>query len=406
MTDTTTLDRVARQNVVLFSAGDSGFKPKFRFEKRPSAIEGASEELEVLIVEDLPVFRSGTFRDSLGYQHTWEGLHIDQMVQHFDLLRNRGIVTDVPVRAGHPGFLTNNLKEVVGHHMSLKSEKRTNPVDGVEYDYLLATFEVTDPGAMEAISRGTWRNVSAEVGGWTSNNETEFWPVYQGVAYVDFSAVEGLRGFSSHNGIGKQFSLMLDGDNKEAPVSGENTSTPAATQPGSGAAPSTGPQLDAAQFARANFTFTIGGRTTNDFSAVQAHINTLEGAASEAAEANRKAFIKGLAEGDQPKIMASAIGAIEEFALKLDESGWAAFTKSYESAPAVPAISQHASGQVNPEGQSAVGSTPAEPDDISTAADIVAHHKNSGMSPDKIKMTGSYKKLLAAKPDHAVLQGL
>jgi hypothetical protein len=403
---TTKLPRDARLNVVLFSAGNSGVEPKFRFEKRTSSIEGSDEEIKVLIVEDLAVFRSGTFRDSMGYQHNWEGLHIDQMVQHFDLLRSRSIMPDVPVRAGHPGFLTNSLKEVIGNHHSLKSEKRTNPVDGLEYDYLLATFEVTDPGAMDSISRGTWRNVSAEVGGWTSNNETEFWPVYQGVAYVDFSAVEGLRGFSTHNGIGKQFSLMLDSDNKEAPVSGEDTKKNETTPPSSGETPPAQSPGDVAYHGRANFTFTIGGQPTNDFAAVQAHIATLEGAADETKSANRKAFIKNLSEGSAPKIMASAIESIESFALKMDDISWAAFQKSYETAPALAAVSQHATGQVNQGGSTPIGSTSVGPTDLETAAAIVRQHKISGMSKEKIQLTGSYKKLVAADANHPALAGI
>lgn len=402
MTDTK-LPLMARQNVVLFSAGTSGVEPKFRYEDRDSLVEGG-ESFKVLIVEDLPVFRSGTFRDSMGYQHTWEGMHIDQMVQHFNLLRDRGIMPDVPVRRDHPSFLRSNTDEVVGTHMSLKSEKLKNKVDGEEYDYLLATVEVSDPGAMEKVARGTWRNVSAEVGGWTSNNETEFWPVYQGVAYVDYSAVEGLRTFSSHNGVGQRFSIMLEGSDKEAPVSGETTNTSTGTPAPQAPAQNSG--LDPAQFARANFTFTINGQQTNDFSAVQAHITGLETAASEAKSANRKSFIKGLSEGDTPKILASAIDSIESFALDLNDEGWAAFAKSYESAPAVAAVSQHDTGQTNPQGKSPVGGTPAVSTEFTTAAAIVRQHKLSGMKPEKIKLTDSYKKLVAGDPTNAVLQGI
>lgn len=401
MTDTK-LPLMARQNVVLFSVADAAIEPKFRMEKRDSLIEGG-EQFDVLVVEDLPVFRSGTFRDSMGYQHTWEGLHIDQMVQHFDLLRGRRILPDVPVRRDHPGFVRSNTDEVVGTHTALKSKKLRNPVDGEEYDYLLATVEVSDPGAIEKISRGTWRNVSAEVGGWTSNNETEFWPVYQGVAYVDFSAVEGLKNFASSNGVGERFSIMLNGQDKEAPVSGDTTTTTTGTPAPQAPAQ---PQLDPASFARANFTFTIGGQTTQDFAAVQAHITSLETAASEAKLANRKAFIKGLSEGDAPKILASAIESIESFALKLDDDGWTAFTKSYESSPAIAAVSQHATGQVNQTGSAPVGQPAQAPTEVETAAAIVRQHRLGGMSADKIKLTASYAKVKAADANHPALQGL
>lgn len=404
---TTTLANAARRNVVLFSAAFADAKKSI---VQRDGINGVKHD--VLVVEDLPVFRSGVFRDSMGFQHTWEPLHIDQMKANYDLLTARGYMPDVPVRRDHPGFLTNVTGDVIGHHTGLRTETRTNPVDGSEQNYLLATFEVTDPGAMESISRGTWRNVSAEVGSWLTNNETEFWPTYQGVAYVDFSAVEGLRSFSNHNGVGSRFSLMLDGDDKEdavtAPVlANTNPATPAAP-----AAPT-----DAAYHGRANFQFTINGQPTNDFSKVQAHITSIEAqnatfaaAQAEAKESNRKAFIKGLAEGATPKILASQIESIEGYALKLDDDGWTAFTKSYEAMPALSAVSQHANAmsqgtQVNLTGQAPVPTQQGggADDQVEIWAGTVDMHSRSGMKADQIKATPSFKKLLAAKPDHPVL---
>jgi hypothetical protein len=401
-----TLANAARRNVVLFSAAFADAQK--RIEQR-DGVNGVKHD--VLVVEDLPVFRSGVFRDSMGFQHTWEPLHIDQMKANYDLLTARGYMPDVPVRRDHPGFLTNVTGDVIGHHTGLRTETRTNPVDGSEQNYLLATFDVTDPGAMDKISRGTWRNVSAEVGSWLTNNETEFWPTYQGVAYVDVSAVEGLKSFSNHNGVGKQFSLMLDGDDKEdavtAPVlANTNPATPAAP-----AAPT-----DAAYHGRANFQFTIAGQPTNDFAKVQAHITSIEGqnatfaaAQAEAKESNRKAFIKGLAEGSTPKILASQIESIEGYALKLDDDGWTAFTKSYETVPALSTVSQHANAtslgqQVNLNGQTPVPTQQnGAEDQVEIWAGTVDMHSRSGMKADQIKATPSFKKLQAAKPDHPVL---
>lgn len=404
---TAALATAARRNVVLFSAAFADSKK--RIEQR-DGINGVKHD--VLVVEDLPVFRSGVFRDSMGFQHTWEPLHIDQMKANYDLLTARGYMPDVPVRRDHPGFLTNVTGDVIGHHTGLRTETRTNPVDGSEQNYLLATFEVTDPGAIESISRGTWRNVSAEVGSWLTNNETEFWPAYQGVAYVDFSAVEGLRSFSNHNGVGKQFSLMLD-DDKEAPVAGETTQQNGTPTTG---APAVQTPTDLAYHGRAQFQFTVNGKPTNDFSAVQAHITNLEAqnatfaaAQAEAKDTNRKAFIKGLAEGATPKILASQIPSIEGYALKLDDESWTAFTKSFEDMPALPTVSQHANAvsqgnPVNLNGQTPVPTQTGGADDqVEIWAGTVDMHSRSGMKPDQIKQTASYAKLKAAKPDHPVL---
>ena len=53
------------------------------------------------ILHDVPVFRAGTFRDSLGLQRTWDPEHLFQMVQNFEALRAKGILPNVPVRVDH-----------------------------------------------------------------------------------------------------------------------------------------------------------------------------------------------------------------------------------------------------------------------------------------------------------------
>lgn len=406
----TTLPRDARLNVALFNVASAGMKPTLRYEKRK--FDGKTDESDVLIVEDLPVFRSGTFRDMMGFQHTWEALHMDQMVAHFDLLRNRGILTDVPTRAGHPGFLTNDLRDVIGYHSGLRVETRTNPVDGKEYQYLLATFEVLDPGAMDSISRGLWRNVSSEVGPFLSNDEAEFWPVYQGVAYVDIPAVEGLKGFSNSNGAGTAFSVILD-DDKEEPVSQPNTTTP----PAGPAHPAPQTARDAAYHSRANFNFSVNGQQTSDFAAVQAHITGLEAqnatfaaAAVETRATNRKAFIKGLAEGQTPKILASQIPSIEAYTLNMDDASWAAFQQAHEAAPALSQVSGHSDttdgAATNANGQTPVGGTPATDDELDVAVGVVEQFKRQGMAVEKIRQTPSFQKVVAKKPDHPILVGI
>lgn len=395
---TATLPREARRNVALFTLADAlqSNRSKMRFTKVRNA---AGQEVDALVVEDEPVFRSGTFRDSMGFQHTWEGIHMDQMVAHFEMLRSRGIFADVPVRAGHGSFFGDPIDRVIGYHTGLRVEKRVNPTDGKEYEYLLASYEILDPDAINKISSSLWRNRSAEVGPYLTNDEAEFWPVYSGVAYVDIPAVEGLNQFSKANGVGEKFSIFMLGNEKEAPVGDENKTG--------------GPQVDPALFAKANFTFTIGGRQTNDFAAVQAHITevegkltTLETAQNEAKEANRAAFIKGLAEGQAPKILASQIDSISAFAMKLDDEGWTQFQKAYEVAPATPVTAQH--GQQTPAGQAAPASVPAAQGastegEVTTLEEIIAHHKRANMPREALEGTTTFKRLKAIKPDSPAL---
>lgn len=408
---TATLPLAARRNVALFTLAESlSFQPKMRFAKTTNA---AGVEVDALILEDVPVFRSGTFRDMMGFQHTWEDIHIDQMVSHFDLLRNRGIFRDVPTRRGHGALFADPIDNVIGYHTALRSERRTNQVDGEEYLFLLAGYEVLDPTAIEKISSTLWRNLSAEVGSFLTNNETEFWPVYHGVAYVDIPAVEGLKQFSRQTGFGETFSVMLNTD-KEAPVSGNaNTGTQQTATPPTPPVPPPAPpvqppapQMDPAAFARASFMFTINGRQTNDFSAVQAHIATLEGAANEAKAANRRMFIKGLAEGPTPRILAPQIEGIEGYALTLDDDAWAKFESSWGVAPATPVTGQH--------GAPVNGTTPASvPEgagtgtagEIEVAAEIVRQHRRSNMPTKALEATASFRKLKALDPTNKALLG-
>lgn len=403
---TATLPSEARRNVALFTLADSlSFKPRMRFGKSRNP---AGEEVDALILEDVPVFRTGTFRDSMGFQHTWETIHIDQMVSHFDLLRTRSIFKDVPVRKGHGALFGDPIDNLIGWHSGLRSELRTNQVDGQEYLFLLGNYEILDPDAMTKISSGLWRNVSAEVGSYLTNSETEFWPVYQGVAYVDIPAVEGLSQFSKNPNVGKTFSIFLpDGIEKEAPVGTENNGTQQGT--------TSAPQMDPAMFARANFTFTIGGRQTNDFSAVQAHITNVEGqlstmqaAADEAKKANRSSFIKGLAEGPTPKILAGQIEQIEGYALKLDDEGWGEFEKSWGVAPALPHTAMHGAQATGQPPASVPQGTPAGQagsEEIEVAAGIVRQHRLGNMPKDKLERTASFQKLKQLDPNHPALTG-
>lgn len=391
MTDT--LAPEARRNLV-FSQGVDGPLRGVRKYRSP--------QTNNLILEGVPVFRSGTFRDSMGFQHQWEVEHLSQMVDNFASLSTRGIVTSVPVRKDHVGFLESSLNSVIGYHTGIRTEERINPVDSVSYTYLLADMEIIDPDAIVRIESGLWRNLSSEIGTYITNAEAEYWPVYMGVAFVDFPAVEGLSGFSKRgpndSGIhagSAVFSLVNEQEetdmarNTATTTLGkegvdENTSTedladkavdlsgktaedgteegtedeeqptiPYDEDEGQGDEDSSPEGDDDAEgqqnagtaehgLGAKTFQFSVNGKPTSDFTAVQAHITALEGRL----EADRlngiEEFVKGLAEDG--KILATQMDSMTVFAKSLDESQYASWAAQYDDAPQNPLFANHGAG--------------------------------------------------------------
>ena len=196
MTETLT-SQAPVASTMMFSVGDIalGLAPKMHFEKSAAGAD-------VLVVDDIAVFRSGSFSDSMGRRNTWERSHLDSLAANYSMLKERGIFSDVPVRSGHPGFLVSGQEgngKVVGYHRDVRVENRKSTHDDLNYDYLITSLEIIDPEAQAAIKSGLWRNRSAEVGTYITNDDAEYFPVYFGVAYVDIPAVEGLNGFSKSN---------------------------------------------------------------------------------------------------------------------------------------------------------------------------------------------------------------
>jgi hypothetical protein len=426
---TTALAPDARRTAVLFSMGDMGASPRMyrSLYKKTDGSTGSK-----LTLEDVPVFRSGTFRDSMGYQHTYDPFHMEQMVSNFDLLKKQNILPDVPVRDGHPGFLLSGMEgngKVVGWHNSLRTEERVSPVDQQKYTYLLATYDILDEQAQTNIESGLWRNRSSEVGTYISNSEAEFFPVYAGFAYVDIPAVEGLNGFSKTNpGLGTTFSLMMESE-EEAPV-GVTKHSAAAAEPveepvvegdlagSAGGDPVVEPVVETppvevtephpvvvpeevvppvveegGDFSSSTQSFRINGQPTTDFAAVQAHILTLEGFANETSNSNRRAFVKGLV--DDKKITGAQQSTLEKFALGLDAEQYTAWCETYSLAPELGLLQLHAAGSSNTEGGNGQSESTAQ---FETAREIVEQHKRSGMPKDKIEATPSYKKLISHDP--------
>lgn len=183
---TNTLAPEARGNLV-FSREDGALSGVTKYRKVDPKT-GTSN----LILEGVAVFRSGTFRDSMGFQHVWEVEHMTQMVDNHVALSGRGILAHIPVRKDHVGFLDSSLNSVIGYNTNVRTEARMNTISGEMCTYLLADMEIIDEDAIKKIESGLWRNLSSEIGTYLTNAEAEYWPVYMGVAFVDFPAVEGL----------------------------------------------------------------------------------------------------------------------------------------------------------------------------------------------------------------------
>ena len=296
-----------------------------------------------MLVKGLKVFRAGTFKDSMGIQRTWEVSHLEQMVFHFNLLKDQRLFENVPVREDHSW----GVRGVVGYFQDVRRED----------NFLVADIEFTEPGAYDKYLRGTYRARSLEVNAYETNDEAMYWPCVMGVAFVDIGAVEGLHSAreSSDKGLA-HFSQVMQDDDKEPPVAETETQAPAPTapvttpEPAQQPAPETtapaqeqeeenkdipapeatpAPAAPATQGAAAHshgaFSFSINGQTTTDYSAVQAHIKALKGSQAEARDLNRKNFVTSLA--NKKVIAATQVDDLTEFALSLDENQYAAFAR-------------------------------------------------------------------------------
>lgn len=358
-----------------------------------------------LVMEGVAVFRTGTFRDSMGYQNTWEPLHMKQMVDNFDHLRNNKIFDDIPVRDGHPGWLINGIAgngKVIGWHTGLRVESMKSPHDDTEYDYLLADYEILDEDAKGNIDSGLWRNRSSEIGTYLSNAEAEFWPVYMGVAYVDIPAVEGLN-FSASKAGGATPRVYVMFDSKEKNV---GDTPPAAPQQGTSqpsTAPAAGTQHGAPAAPAQPFAFSVNGQSTTDYSAVQAHIASLESFRTETTKANRENFVTALAAAN--KIPATQLDEYKAYVGTLSAEQYESFTKLHGGAEVPALLAAH--GQVSNEsttGKPATqhGAADGSASELAILKERVAMHKSAGTAKATIEKTESYKRLKALDPTYTL----
>lgn len=346
--------------------------------------------------EKMPVFRTGEFKDSMGFSSKWTDMHLEQMVGHYNLLRASGVFADVPIRKGHGSLFGDPIDSLIGYVTGLSLEKRTSYVDGNEYNYLLADVEIIDPDAQEKINSGLWRNVSSEIGMLEGNDGAEYWPVFKGFAYVDIPAVEGLKEFSkSHT----EHRTIIGGTMTETktPVAG-------ATPKGDGETKHAAPRND--------FMFSIekGEVTTHDYAKVQNYIKDLEGKnksladsvaehekfKAELNEFARAEFVDSLVESG--KILAPNKDEALEFAKGMSDDQFESYKKLMGATAPNTLTQDHSIQQDAPVGSAATAED-AKKERIGVLREIVSAHKASNPNNmDFVKNTATYKELVELDP--------
>jgi hypothetical protein len=336
------------------------------------------------MVRGVEVFKAGTFRDSLGDQHTWLNEHLTQMVSNFDLLKKNGIFPNVPARRDHSASINNVLGYI--DSLSVKSGK------------LLGDIHVTEPTEVDKLARGTYRSVSLEIGMYTDNDEAMYWPVVYGVAYVDIPAVEGLHNKSKDISY---FSRVNQGESQMAGTESQTDDRPPQTVihnhyaqgQVTAPAPSPNPAPAPAPAPAPTASFRIAGAETQDFSAVQKHIDSLELTLKTVDETNRKGFVKGLV--DNKQVLAAQQPALEAFALKLDAASYAEWAKTYEGAGALPLLQNHGQGAGANTNNPDQGNNETDPikDRIEVLTETISDFRRVGWNDEKIATTSAAKEL-------------
>lgn len=365
----------------------------FGFQPRVYAKTGSNKRTYA----DVPVFRSGSFNDSMGMRNTWTDLHIRQMMDNYSYLKDKNILQSVPARDGHPSFLVSGIQgkgNVVGWHEDVKTKVLKSPVDGQEYDYLLVDYTITEDYAQQRIDSGTWRNRSAEIGYYSTNDEAEFYPVYMGFAFVDFPAVEGLN-FSMSQGT--KLYVMCDGFKEKTSVA-ENNQTGGTAQlpfPVGGTPQYGAPQNNGTQGGQPGFQFTVNGQSTTDPSAVQLHINRLEQFAQETREGARKAFVASLVQSN--RVPAPQQANFEAFALRLDDESYGLWTQTMSASAPIAGLQPQSTGTAYSQSTGAPADASQQvPQEVRDAQDIVKMHERNHMPEAQLKSTKSYKRLVTA----------
>lgn len=341
------------------------------------AISDGAPPVEVIdgksVVRGLKVFRTGTFKDSMGRQRTWTTDDLDKIAENFRTLQP--VFPSPPVRADH-GSSVDRLK---GYVTAVR----------VEGEFLVNDIEFTEPEGADKYTRKTYRNRSIEVGPYETNGATPatLWPAQTGLAFVDIPAVEGLgfRREATEDNPVTTFRIRGVETSNEADIQAYITELEARPPVGQ--------------------SFRIAGADEIDFAKVQAHIvsletqnATLETFKSEQLTAGRATFVKALVTDN--KVSAAQTDELTEFAKGLTQEAFDAWSKTFLKAPTLfKNTVGTGDGNTNNDSQP----TAAE-QALADDREIVAMHRRTGtMSDEAIKGTASYRRLVAADPTAAIV---
>lgn len=369
------------------------------------------------VIEGIRIFKAGTFADSAGVVRTWTPEHLDQMVLHFNLLREGGFLPNVPIREDH----SFSVRDVCGYFVNIYRD----PTDA---DFLAADIEITEPEAFEKWKRGTYRSRSIELGAYETNGEAPitYYPVILGLAFVDIPAVEGLHSRRVPLGSDPQ---------ANANHSKENTMTEeeflaacryaawvqaaeyaqtcadweaavnyaAAVEAHNSQASELGLTTSAHGYAGAPMTFSVNGQPVQDGTTVQAHISGLEQFRAETITGARNAFVESLA--THGKVGQPQVDSLKALVATMTDEQYNAFKASYDSQGSAPIFGQYGQNGNGAGGQppTPAGGTAAQTLDeqINIQEEIVAHHKAAGRSQEEIEAMPSFKKLTDLKAQKA-----
>lgn len=349
---------------LLFHSGELGLGEYSQFERLGN---GSA------VVRNKRVFRAGTFRDSRGRQQEWTREDLDEMVSNFSKLQT--VLPNVPIRRDHSRTVDN----VMGYFESLRS-------DG---EFLFADFHITEPDDADKYERGTYRNVSIEVGSYTTNDEQEFNPVAMGLAFVDLPAVEGL--FTLHQEDDAMSFTQEDLDWAAAAAYAQAVEDAAGVEEFALAVGYAQADLDVrAEFAAGDedkppFKFALpDGSETTDYAAVQADLTAMGSALAEQRDLFRHTFVDDLVRSS--KIIAPMADTLKEHVSSLSDDQYASFAATYDQAPALPLLGDHGEHGAGPDGSEFAG-------EIARLEETVAFHKMSGLSDDQISDLPSFRQL-------------
>ncbi len=363
------------------------------------------------IIRGLRIFKVGTFADSMGIVRTWDANDLDLMVRHFAMLRDNGVMPNVPVRVDH----TQSVRDVGGYFVNVYRDL----LDG---DFLSSDVEITEPTVFEKWQRGTFRSRSVEIGQYKTNGETPqtYFPVVMGLAFVDVPAVEGLF---SHEVPPGNFTQTVQDNPKENQVneaqflaactyaawvqaaeyaqacadweSACNYAAALDAHSAQAAALGVTPGQHTAPVGNQLVSFNLNGqRVDMTVTEMGNQLGALLTYRQETVNAARTGYVDDLAK--HGKIGQTQVDSLKGLVLTMDDTQYDAFKSSYDAQGTASIFGQFgATGGPASQGQ---GNAATQGDDeIAILEEIVANHKRSGRSDDEIQAMASFKKLTTLK---------